>query len=101
MTPQDFAYWLQGFFELSDTENLSPSQISAIREHLALVFDKKTPDNAKMKEYVEEIENLKQELMLERLKHIPPSIPSPSIPPMPVPNPGIPEWPEYHPIITC
>lgn len=45
MTPRDFAYWLQGYFELLDPKGtsahvlpLAPAQAQCIREHLALVF---------------------------------------------------------------
>lgn len=43
MTPEQFAYWMQGFAELNA---LPPSheQWQSIREHLALVFEKKTPE---------------------------------------------------------
>lgn len=45
MTPEQFCYWLQGFFELScPIDGLSPSQIAAIRDHLNTVFNKVTPD---------------------------------------------------------
>lgn len=43
MTPENFVYWLQGFFELTESKNLSESQVQVIKNHLALVFDKKTP----------------------------------------------------------
>lgn len=38
MNAQEFCYWLQGFFELSDTCSLSPKQVEMIRKHLSLVF---------------------------------------------------------------
>ena|ERR1700761_6066822 len=44
MTSRDFAYWLQGFFELDDkglkqaSYELTHKQIDTIRNHLALVF---------------------------------------------------------------
>lgn len=49
MTSRDFAYWLQGFFELNDTTppggnpadyapTLSPKQVDLVRRHLAMVF---------------------------------------------------------------
>ncbi len=42
MTPVNFAYWLQGFFEISETNNteitLTPEQVKMIRTHLNLVF---------------------------------------------------------------
>lgn len=44
MTPEQFAYWLQGFFELSDPSALSGSQVDIIREHLKTVFEKRTTD---------------------------------------------------------
>lgn len=48
MTPQEFCYWLQGFFEVSDVsdiefKSLNALQIQVIRSHLALVFKKETP----------------------------------------------------------
>lgn len=42
MTPEQFAYWLQGFAELTP-DAPSAAQWQAIRDHLALVFEKKTP----------------------------------------------------------
>jgi hypothetical protein len=43
MQSRDFAYWLQGFFEIVDPKNvnkpaLSSEQVDIIRRHLALVF---------------------------------------------------------------
>ena len=42
MTAVNFAYWLQGFFELSSTQQqanmLTIEQINIIKRHLALVF---------------------------------------------------------------
>ena len=44
MRPQDFTYWLQGFFELSDQNvTLDDRQMQTIKDHLALVFKKETP----------------------------------------------------------
>jgi hypothetical protein len=49
MTPEQFAYWLQGFFELraADPEMagrpITPAQEKMIRDHLSLVFVKVTP----------------------------------------------------------
>lgn len=44
MNERDFAYWLQGFFELTNTETLSAEQVRVVKEHLALVFDKVTKE---------------------------------------------------------
>lgn len=42
MTPEQFAYWLQGFIELG-AEHPTASQWKSICEHLATVFHKVTP----------------------------------------------------------
>jgi hypothetical protein len=38
MTSRDFAYWLQGFFEISNAETISKEQTEVIKKHLNLVF---------------------------------------------------------------
>jgi hypothetical protein len=38
MTSVQFAYWLQGFFELSETDEITPKQAEIIKNHLKLVF---------------------------------------------------------------
>jgi len=38
MTSRDFAYWLQGFFEISNVEDLSKEQTKVIKNHLNMVF---------------------------------------------------------------
>lgn len=42
MNERDFCYWLKGYFELSHSAQLSQDQVDVIREHLDLVFDKRT-----------------------------------------------------------
>ena len=44
MTPEQFAYWLQGFMEMADPKELNKTQTQQIKDHLKLVFDKKTPE---------------------------------------------------------
>jgi len=44
MTPEQFAYWLQGFMEMADPKELNKNQTQQIKDHLKLVFDKKTPE---------------------------------------------------------
>jgi hypothetical protein len=46
MTPENFAYWLNGFFEMTETNKLSENQVLMIKDHLKLVFDKITPDTS-------------------------------------------------------
>ncbi len=39
MQSRDFAFWLQGFFELGGGENgLTAAQVAQIKQHLSLVF---------------------------------------------------------------
>ena len=42
MNPQEFSYWLKGFFELTDQKTLNETQVQIIKEHLDLVFTKET-----------------------------------------------------------
>ena len=38
MTSRDFAYWLQGLFELGNPKQLDEHQTDLIKRHLAMVF---------------------------------------------------------------
>lgn len=38
MTPRDFVYWLQGFFEISGAKTMTEDQVKMVRNHLNLVF---------------------------------------------------------------
>lgn len=38
MTTVQFAFWLQGFFELSNPKTLNEEQTEMVKKHLALVF---------------------------------------------------------------
>lgn len=53
MSPESFAYWLNGYFEISDSNNLSPQQVQMIRDHLNLVFKKVTPAQNKKRNFDE------------------------------------------------
>jgi hypothetical protein len=44
MTAEQFVYWLQGFMEIADPKELNKTQTTQIRNHLKLVFDKRTPE---------------------------------------------------------
>jgi len=50
MTPENFCYWLQGYFEINGGKGetnkyeLTRSQVNMIQEHLKLVFHKVTPN---------------------------------------------------------
>ncbi len=43
MSPEQFAYWLQGFLELGDVKEIDPRETQIIKDHLKLVFSKETP----------------------------------------------------------
>lgn len=43
MTPEQFTYWLQGFFEISNSNSLTSDQVVVIKDHLKEVFNKVTP----------------------------------------------------------
>ena len=38
MKSTEFCFWLQGFFELSNPQELSVREVTLIKRHLALVF---------------------------------------------------------------
>jgi len=38
MTSRDFAYWLQGFMEVSNATEITPEQLKIIKNHLNMVF---------------------------------------------------------------
>jgi hypothetical protein len=44
MSEKDFTYWLQGFMEIENPTQLTERQTQIIKDHLKLVFDKRTPD---------------------------------------------------------
>ncbi len=43
MTPENFCYWLQGYFEIAQPQTLSSEHIQQIKDHLTQVFNKQTP----------------------------------------------------------
>ncbi len=44
MNYEAFCWWLQGFMEIQNPEELTKEQVVEIKNHLALVFHKVTPD---------------------------------------------------------
>lgn len=68
MEAKNFVYWLQGFFELSKTnEPLSLEQIQTIKNHLKLVFlheiDPSYSDNKVVQQIFQNIHDGKDPLM--------------------------------------
>lgn len=54
MNESTFVYWLQGFVEIANTDTISEKQWQIIKDHLKLVFDKKTPDRSRVEILSEE-----------------------------------------------
>jgi len=46
MTPENFCFWIQGFFELKEETGLTERQEQVIKDHLQLVFSKETPERS-------------------------------------------------------
>lgn len=44
MSERDFIYWLQGALEIMDPKQLDEKQIQVIKDHIALVLKKETPN---------------------------------------------------------
>jgi hypothetical protein len=42
MEPINFIYWLQGYLEIQDPKAIDSEKVQIIKEHLALVLQKKT-----------------------------------------------------------
>ena len=60
MDPVNFCYWLQGYFELCENDNLTDKQVEIIKNHLGLVFEHvidaiTDENNARKKEILQEI----------------------------------------------
>lgn len=49
MTPEQFAYWLKGFYEISGAKEITAEQSQIIKDHLDNVFKKETPDRSPVK----------------------------------------------------
>jgi hypothetical protein len=46
MNYEQFTIWLHGFLEISNAESIDKNQTQIIKDHLALLFEKKTPDRS-------------------------------------------------------
>jgi hypothetical protein len=98
MNYEQFAIWLHGFLEISNAEEINKDQTQIIKDHLALLFEKKTTDRSKKKE-INNWEEI-QRLIKESEKDYPKEIKNPYIT-YPAPMP-IPTYPGFNPHkITC
>lgn len=50
MNYEQFAIWLHGFLEITNAETINKEQTQIIKDHLDLLFEKKTPDRKEKKE---------------------------------------------------
>lgn len=53
MTSRDFAYWLQGFYEISNPEIINKEQTQMIKKHLSLVLMQEIIPSTSNKEHQE------------------------------------------------
>jgi hypothetical protein len=61
MTSRDFAYWLQGFFEITGTNKIDEGQAEMIKSHLNLVFKHEIDpslNEGKSKEEVKQLQDI-------------------------------------------
>lgn len=66
MTSRDFCFWLQGFFEISNNNQITEQQTHVIREHLALVFKHEIDPSMGNVKHQEELNNMHQKVPLVR-----------------------------------
>lgn len=57
MKSVEFAYWLQGFLEITNPESISKEQTEIIKKHLALVFKHEIDPSYPNKEELDKIHN--------------------------------------------
>ena len=93
MNYEQFAIWLHGFLEISNAEEINKEQTQIIKDHLALLFDKKTPDRSNKKE--EDSTAYLKKLVEEMEKKKPKDTEYPKYPPY-APMP-LPTWPGFNP----
>jgi hypothetical protein len=85
MNYEQFAIWLHGFLEISNADEINKEQTQIIRDHLALLFEKKTPIRKEKKEDDDTVDRLKK--LAEELDH-PKDTEYPKYPPYaPIPMP--------------
>ena len=94
MNYEQFAIWLHGFLEISNAETINEQQTQIIRDHLTLLFEKKTPDRSKKGEKTD------LQILEEKFKQIEEQNkdkfpPYPPYAPMPMPCPTLPNWDKW------
>ena len=69
MTSRDFCYWLQGYFEIEDPEEVNSKQLDMIQKHLSLVFKHEIDPSYGDKEHQKELDEIHGEI--DELKNKP------------------------------
>ena len=82
MTPRDFCFWLQGYFEIGGSDTaLSGAQIAMLRKHLDSVFEAKTEPAMPFKQ---EGQQLPEDFLQRMRERVIPATPGPFDPPLTV-----------------
>ena len=92
MNYEQFAIWLHGFLEISNAEEINKEQTQIIRDHLTLLFEKKTPDRSKKGEKTD-LEVLQEKIKEIEEKNKDTFPPYPPYAPMPMPT--YPNWDKW------
>lgn len=93
MNYEQFAIWLHGFLEISNAETINKEQTQIIKDHLALLFEKKTPDRNKKKEEKTDLQILEEKFRQIEEQNKDKFPPYPPFAPMPMPQqPAYPHW---------
>ena len=58
MKSRDFAFWLQGFFEVGNTQEITKEQTQIIKKHLNLVFKHEIDPSMGNSEHQTELNNI-------------------------------------------
>lgn len=58
MTSRDFAFWLQGFFEITESSVLTEKQVNMVKAHLNLVFKHEIDPSMGNKEHQDELNDI-------------------------------------------
>lgn len=58
MTSRDFAYWLQGYFEITNPKEIGQTETENIKKHLNLVFKHEIDPSMGDQKHQEELNNI-------------------------------------------
>jgi hypothetical protein len=61
MTSRDFAFWLQGYFEISNPETINKGEVELIKKHLNLVFKHEIDPSMGDEKHQEELNQIHSE----------------------------------------